>query len=101
MTVPLPVPRIVRMHAADNVAIVANDGGLPAGSVLEGGVVLRDKVPQGHKVALVDLPAGTAVRRYDVPIGFALQDIPAGLQRADGFVLLADRFSQLLLPLGG
>jgi galactarate dehydratase len=71
-------PRTILMHPADNVAIVANDGGLPAGTRLPSGVVLRDKVPQGHKVALVDLPAGSAVRRYDVTIGQAEKDIPAG-----------------------
>jgi galactarate dehydratase len=27
-------PHVIRMHAADNVAIVANDGGLEAGTVL-------------------------------------------------------------------
>jgi galactarate dehydratase len=70
--------RTIRMHPADNVAIVANDGGLPAGTPLPGGPVLRDKVPQGHKVALVDLPAGTEVRRYDVVIGRAARDIAAG-----------------------
>ena len=42
-------PLLIRMHAADNVAIVANDGGLPAGTALPGGPTLRDKVPQGHK----------------------------------------------------
>ncbi|MDB5967451.1 MAG: garD [Polaromonas sp.] len=66
------------MHAADNVAIVANDGGLPAGTVFADGLRLVDKVPQGHKVALVDLPKGSAVLRYNVPIGYALKDIPAG-----------------------
>ena len=71
-------PLTIRMHASDNVAIVANDGGLPAGTVLPGGLVLRDKVPQGHKVALVDLPARSAVLRYGIPIGHALQDITAG-----------------------
>lgn len=73
----------IRMHADDNVAIVANDGGLPAGTVLPQGVpgaglALRDKVPQGHKVALVDIPEGGVVRRYNVPIGYALKDIAAG-----------------------
>ena len=73
----------IRMHAQDNVAIVANDGGLPAGTVLpEGvpgaGITLRDKVPQGHKVALSDMAQGDVVRRYNVPIGYALQPIPAG-----------------------
>jgi len=71
-------PLYITMHAADNVGIVANDGGLAAGTVFPSGLVLREKVPQGHKVALVDLPAGSAVRRYDVAIGHALQDIPAG-----------------------
>jgi galactarate dehydratase len=72
------VPLTIRMHANDNVAIVANDGGLPAGTALPDGLVLREHVPQGHKVALADLKAGDAVRRYDVPIGFALEDLPAG-----------------------
>jgi galactarate dehydratase len=67
----------ITMHDADNVGIVANDGGLPPGTVFPSGLTLREKVPQGHKVALVDLPAGTAVRRYDVTIGYAEQDIPA------------------------
>jgi len=71
-------PLIIRMQARDNVAIVANNGGLPVGTVLPDGVVLRDQVPQGHKVALVDLPAKSAVLRYGIPIGYALKDIPAG-----------------------
>ena len=71
-------PLTIRMHERDNVAIVANDGGLSAGTSLPGGLVLREKVPQGHKVALVDLPRGGTVLRYGVPIGFALDDIAAG-----------------------
>ena len=71
-------PFSIRMHERDNVAIVANDGGLPAGTTLPSGLVLKDKVPQGHKVALVDLKADTPVLRYGIPIGYALKDIPAG-----------------------
>ncbi|MDD0837126.1 galactarate dehydratase [Curvibacter sp. HBC61] len=66
------------MHEADNVAIVVNDGGLPAGTVFASGLTLREKVPQAHKVALQDIPEGGVVRRYNVPIGYALQAIPAG-----------------------
>jgi len=73
-----PAPVLICMHEADNVAIVANDGGLPAGTALPSGLVLRDQVPQGHKVALADLAEGEAVRRYNVPIGYARQPIPAG-----------------------
>ncbi len=80
---PSPAPCVLRMHAQDNVAIVANDGGLPAGTVLPlgapgAGVVLQGKVPQGHKLALVNIAAGQPVLRYNVPIGYALQAIAAG-----------------------
>ncbi len=75
-------PLAIRMNPADNVAIIANDGGMPAGTVMPAGVaeglVLRDRVPQGHKVALTDLAKGQAVMRYNVPIGFVRQDILAG-----------------------
>ncbi|ALK89237.1 D-galactarate dehydratase [Limnohabitans sp. 63ED37-2] len=75
-------PLAIRMHPDDNVAIIANDGGLPAGTVMpEGpatGLVLRDKVPQGHKVALTDIAAGQAVLRYNVPVGYARESIAAG-----------------------
>ncbi|MEN9329266.1 MAG: hypothetical protein RLZZ484_454 [Pseudomonadota bacterium] len=71
-------PLTIQMNDQDNVAIVANNGGLPAGTVLADGLVLKDAVPQGHKVALTDLPAKSAVVRYGIPIGYALKDIPAG-----------------------
>jgi galactarate dehydratase len=71
-------PLYITMHPADNVAIVANDGGLPAGTMFPSGLALRDQVPQGHKVALTDIAQGAAVRRYNVTIGYALKDIPAG-----------------------
>ena len=76
-------PLTLRMQPEDNVAIVANDGGLPAGTLLPpgmpgAGITLRDKVPQGHKVALTDIAKGEDVRRYNVPIGYALTDIAAG-----------------------
>ncbi len=74
----LPKPHRIAMHANDNVAIVANDGGLPAGTVFADGLKLRDKVPQGHKVSLSDIAQGAPVRRYNVVIGTALRDIPSG-----------------------
>ena len=72
------LPRHIRMHVADNVAIVANDGGLPAGTLMPDGLTVLDKVPQGHKVALVDLAQGASVLRYNTVIGHALKAIPAG-----------------------
>jgi len=71
-------PLTIKMHERDNVAIVANDGGLPAGTVLPSGLTLREHIPQAHKVALTDLKSGAEVLRYNVVIGRALRDIPAG-----------------------
>jgi galactarate dehydratase len=71
-------PLTIRMHERDNVAIVANDGGLPPGAVLPSGLALRERVPQGHKVALVDIAAEAPVLRYGIPIGHAMNAIAAG-----------------------
>ena len=74
---PSDTPRLIRIHPDDDVAVVANDGGLGAGTEVDG-VVLATRVPQAHKVALEDLPAGAAVRRYGVVIGHVREDIAAG-----------------------
>jgi len=71
-------PLIIQMNPKDNVAIVANNGGLTTGTVLPTGLILRDQVPQGHKVALTDIAADTPVLRYGIPIGYALKNISAG-----------------------
>ena len=71
-------PLTIQMNTRDNVAIVANNGGLSSGTELPSGLILRDQVPQGHKVALTDIPEDGAVMRYGIPIGYALKDIPAG-----------------------
>lgn len=78
MTEKTPKPLYITMDAHDNVAIVVNDGGLPAGTVFPTGLTLVEKIPQAHKVALVNIAKGAAVRRYNVTIGIALKDIPAG-----------------------
>ncbi len=71
-------PHTIRIHPSDNVAIIGNDGGLAAGVAIADGVVTREKIPQAHKVALVNLAAGAAVVRYGIPIGYALKEILAG-----------------------
>jgi galactarate dehydratase len=73
----------IAMHPSDNVAIVVTAGGLKAGDRVQKGMtsetlVLLNAVPQGHKIALVDIAAGQAVLRYNVNVGTAKADIPAG-----------------------
>ncbi|MFL6659853.1 MAG: galactarate dehydratase [Massilia sp.] len=79
MTMTNDAPRYIRMHDNDNVAIVANDGGLAVGAVFAGdGLTLVETIPQGHKVALTDLAEGDAVVRYNVTIGYAACPIARG-----------------------
>jgi galactarate dehydratase len=66
------------VHARDNVAIVVNPEGLPAGAVLAGGLTLREHVPAAHKVSLTDLAEGDPVIRYGHVIGHAARAIPQG-----------------------
>lgn len=46
---------LIKIHDSDNVAIILNQGGAPKGAELPGGITLIEDVPQGHKVALVDI----------------------------------------------
>jgi galactarate dehydratase len=71
-------PRHVRLHHADNVAVVVNDGGVAAGATFTDGLVTLESVPQGHKVALRSVPEGDAVVRYGHVIGTARRTIAAG-----------------------
>ena len=65
----------VRLHNGDNV-VVATENLEPGMSVA--GVVVGDQLPTGHKVSIVPIASGEAVRKYDQIIGFASQDIQAG-----------------------
>ncbi|WP_260703504.1 galactarate dehydratase [Edaphobacter flagellatus] len=83
-------PRSIQVHPLDNVAIVVNEGGLPAGTVFPSGLVLREAVPEAHKVALESIPEGAAVVRYGVTIGHALRELPAGCWVYEGLLTLPE-----------
>lgn len=91
-------PLTIKVHGDDNVAIVVNAPGLPAGVRLPGGPVLRDQVPQGHKVALVDLAEGDPIRRYGEIIGTALRAIAKGSWIDESLVKLPQAPDLLALP---
>src|SRR5580704_9789165 len=71
-------PRYIKLNARDNVAIVVNDFGLPAGTRFACGLELRAFVPQGHKTALSDIEEGAEIVRYGEVIGYAVSRIAAG-----------------------
>ncbi len=68
--------QIIKIHGRDNVAIAIH--GIPAGTQVTDGLFARQDIPQGHKIALRDLPKGGAIRRYGVVLGYALDDIKKG-----------------------
>ena len=72
-------PLLVRVHPSDDVAVAVT--ALAAGAeACVGGerVVVREEVGAGHKVALRDVAAGEAVRKYGFPIGVATEPIARG-----------------------
>lgn len=74
----LEAPLYIKVNARDNVAIIVNSGELPAGTGFPCGLKLRESIPQGHKVALTDLPQYAPIIRYGEVIGYAEEPIPAG-----------------------
>ncbi|NWK88301.1 galactarate dehydratase [Raoultella terrigena] len=68
----------IKVHDTDNVAIIVNDNGLKAGSRFPDGLELIEHIPQGHKVALVDIPVHGEIIRYGEIIGYAVRDIARG-----------------------
>ncbi|MDI9330048.1 MAG: altronate dehydratase family protein [Alphaproteobacteria bacterium] len=68
--------QVFLLHPDDDVAIARQQ--LLGGTRLPSGANSRGLIPPGHKVALRDLVAGHAVRRYNQVIGYALHDIGAG-----------------------
>lgn len=71
-------PLFVQVQPQDTVAIIVNEGGLPAGTEFDLGLRLIEDVPEAHKVALVDMPAGAPILRYGSVIGYAEHPIAKG-----------------------
>jgi len=67
---------ILRLHAADPVGIALVD--LPVGTVIAPGIVARDAIPRGHKVALAAVESGAPVTKFGTFIGVAAQPIAPG-----------------------
>jgi galactarate dehydratase len=75
---PHEAPRRIQVSPKDNVAIVVNTLGLPAGTTFPDGLVLNQFVPQGHKMALADVAEGGEIIRYGEVIGYATGPIRRG-----------------------
>ncbi len=72
-------PRLIRLHAKDNVAAVTAAVGVGQMLELEGRQIrAAASVPTGHKMAVAEIDAGEKVIKYGVPIGSALCRIQPG-----------------------
>jgi altronate hydrolase len=70
-------PLYLRLNPADDVVIACRE--LETGTnLIKEGVVVKERIPAGHKVATRGIAAGQPVRRYNQIIGFATQPIPPG-----------------------
>lgn len=69
----------IKIHSGDNVAVALKP--LSSGTAAEIGgntVTLLEDIPQGHKFALADIPAGSSVIKYGCAIGMAKEHIKTG-----------------------
>ena len=67
---------VIQLHPNDSV-VIARASLLPGAPVGEG-VAAAERIPPGHKVAVVPIALGEPVRRYNQIIGFATQAIAPG-----------------------
>ena len=67
----------IRLNSADNVSIALSE--ISSGTTLPGSnIVTREIIPPGYKIAIDDIPKGDPIKKYNVTIGFAKNDILAG-----------------------
>ncbi|HZU37881.1 MAG TPA: UxaA family hydrolase, partial [Gemmataceae bacterium] len=84
----------VHLRPEDNVAVAARH--LPPGQELQvngHAVTLAGRIGLGHKIALLPIKKGEAIRKYGQIIGFASEDIPAGAH-VHVHNVAADRFER-------
>lgn len=71
--------KYIILNPDDNVGVALEKLDSGASLSLAGGQLrLAEDIPLGHKFSLRDIPTAANVMKYGVPIGHAIQDIPAG-----------------------
>ena len=72
-------PRLIHLAPEDNVCAVTTKIEPGESLVFEGrAIVVADRIPTGHKLAVLPIPAGQKVIKYGAPIGSATRDIRPG-----------------------
>ncbi len=68
----------IKAHKLDNVGTVIAKTGLPAKQYLANGLMIKEHIPMGHKVALNLIRQHEPIKKFGVTIGRAISDIQAG-----------------------
>lgn len=68
----------IRINPSDNVAVALTP--LKSGTKIDlnGGIILQNDIPSGHKFAITDIPKGGNVIKYGFPIGHLICNVSAG-----------------------
>ena len=68
----------IRINPSDNVAVALTP--LKSGTKIDlnGGIILQNDIPSGHKFALTDIPEGGNVVKYGFPIGHLICNVSKG-----------------------
>ena len=66
----------IQITERDNVAIAVQE--VKQGTEIMPGIITLSDIPQGHKIALTDIPKDGAIIRYGVELGYALEPIARG-----------------------
>lgn len=69
-------PLLIKVSDVDNVAVALKD--IPEGTEVQSGIFTLSPIPQAHKIALLDIAAGSSIVRYGTVLGFAKDFIPKG-----------------------
>ncbi|MDQ0474502.1 UxaA family hydrolase [Labrys wisconsinensis] len=71
---------LIILADGDNVGIALADiaAGSRARTVAGRGLEALEAIPQGHKIALGDIPAGALIMRLGMPVAVATAPIPMG-----------------------
>jgi galactarate dehydratase len=79
-------PLYLCIHKSDNVGIIVDPEGTTTGCVSPSGLIVRERIPQSHKIALRPITAGEPVLRYGQVIGYASRPIQEGSWVREEFI---------------
>jgi len=68
---------VIRLHSADNIVVARLNVAIGA-RVPSENITLRSQVTAGHKIAARLIESGSPIIKYNVCVGYASADIPAG-----------------------